>query len=91
MDGNHITRFFLEPEQALRAVFVAAEPLDQVATRFGYTASTLRSMASRFRATWDQGITPPFFAPTVGDDLPARVPAHINRAPIRRASVIAGN
>ena len=77
MDGNHITRFFLEPKQALhrryealRAIFVDTEPLGQVATRFGYTVSTLRSMASRVRAAWDQGSTPPFFALMGGDDLP---------------------
>ena len=55
MDGSHASRFFLEPKQtfqrqyeALRAVFVDAEPLDQVAARFGYKPSALRSMVSRF-------------------------------------------
>src|SRR5947209_20545613 len=57
MDGSHTSRFFLEPQQtfqrqyeALRAVFVEAEPIDRVAVRFGYKPSALKSMASRFRA-----------------------------------------
>ena len=67
MDGNHASRFFLEPKQtfqrqyeALRAVFVDAEPLDQVAERFGYRPSALRSMASRFRVDCRRGVAPPF-------------------------------
>jgi len=46
MDERHTSRFFLEPKQtfqrqyeALRAVFVEAEPIDQVAARFGYKLS----------------------------------------------------
>src|SRR5207249_11507507 len=57
MDGSHASRFFLEPKQtfqrqyeALRAIFVDSEPLDQVAARFRYKSSALRSMASRFRS-----------------------------------------
>jgi len=79
MDGSHTTRFFLEPEQAfhrqyeaLRAIFVDTAPLDEVAARFGFKASTLRSMASRFRVTCGRGGTAPFFARTDGDDLPAQ-------------------
>jgi hypothetical protein len=79
MDASHASRFFLEPKQtyqrqyeALRAVFVDAEPLDQVATRFGYKSSALRSMASRLRADCRRGVTPPFFSRTVADDPPDR-------------------
>jgi hypothetical protein len=64
MDGSHASRFFLEPKQtfqrqyeALRAVFVENQPLDQVAERFGYKPSALRSMACRFRGDCRQGVT----------------------------------
>jgi hypothetical protein len=74
MDGSHASRYFLEPKQtfqrqyeALRAVFVEHQPLDQVAQRFGYKPSTLRSMASRFRGDCRQGATPPLFSPTDAD------------------------
>jgi hypothetical protein len=67
MEGCRDRLFFLEPQQtfhrqyeALRAVFVEDQPLEQVAERFGYTTSTLRSMVSRFRAHRRGGATPPF-------------------------------
>jgi hypothetical protein len=81
MEGNHTSQFFLQPKQtfqrqyeALRALFVDDEPLDQVAQRFGYKPSALCSMASRFRGDCRRGTPPPFFAPMVADDLtgPAR-------------------
>jgi hypothetical protein len=88
MDGSHVSRFFLEPKQtfqrqyeALRAVFVDAEPLDQVAERFGYKASALRSMASRFRVDCRRGVTPPFFSRTGAGDLSGRARAKIVLAP----------
>ena len=67
MDDRPCTRFFLEPEgafhrqyEALRAHFLDDEPLADVAERFGYTVSTLKSMASRFRATCGAVSRPPF-------------------------------
>ena len=88
MEASHPRRFFLEPTQtfqrqyeALRAVFVEAQPLDQVAVRFGYKLSTLRSMVSRFRTGCRRGITPPFFSPMGGGDLPDRAPAQTDHAP----------
>ena len=70
MEGCHDRRFFLEPQQtfhrqyeALRAVFVEDQPLEQVAERFGYTISTLRSMVSRFRADHRRGSARPPFPP----------------------------
>jgi hypothetical protein len=83
MEPSHPSRFFLEPSptfqrqyEALRAVFVEDQPLEQVAQHFGYTLATLRSMASRFRTDWRRGLTPPFFTPmAVGDLLdPVRTP-----------------
>jgi hypothetical protein len=90
MDGNHTSRFFLEPKQtfqrqyeALRAIFVEDEPLDRVAERFGYKPSALKSMACRFRGDCRRSVTPPFFSPTDVDvhSGPARV--QIGRAPNR--------
>lgn len=98
MDESHTSRFFLEPKltfqrryEALRAVFVEAEPIDQVAGRFGYKPSALRSMASRLRADCRRGVTPPFFSPTDADDHPRRAPAKIGHAPSRPKSPTAGN
>jgi hypothetical protein len=98
MDGSHARRFFLEPKQtfqrqyeALRAVFVDAEPLDQVAARFGYKSSALRSMASRLRADCRLGATPPFFSRTAAGDLQERARAEADRAPNRPKSRTAGS
>ena len=82
MDGTHTSRFFLEPkptfqrrDEALRAIFVEDQPLDQVAVRFGYKLSALKSMASRFRADCRRGVATPFFSPTDADDPPGQPPA----------------
>jgi hypothetical protein len=88
MDESHARQFFLEPKQtfqrqyeALRAIFVAGEPLDQVAERFGYKSSALRSMASRLRVDCRRGVTPPFFSRTGGGDRSAHPRAKTVRAP----------
>jgi hypothetical protein len=93
MDGSHTSRFFLEPKQtfqrqyeALRAVFVEAEPIDQVAARFGYKLSALKSMASRFRADCRREVTTPFFSPTDADDQSGQAPAKTSHAPNRPKS-----
>jgi hypothetical protein len=93
MDGSHTSRFFLEPKQtfqrqyeALRAVFVDAEPIDQVAARFGYKLSALKSMASRFRAECRRGATTPFFSPTDADDHSGQPAAQTSHAPNRPKS-----
>lgn len=90
MDESHARRFFLEPQQtfqrryeALRAIFVDDEPLDQVAQRFGYKPSALRSMASRLRANCRHGVATPFFSPTGAGDPSARVHARTDPAPKR--------
>jgi len=91
MDGSHARRFFLEPQQtfqrryeALRAIFVDDEPLDQVAQRFGYKPSALKSMASRLRANCRHGVATPFFSPTGVGDPSALLDAKIDPAPKRR-------
>ncbi len=98
MDGSHTSRFFLEPQQtfqrqyeALRAVFVEAEPIDRVAVRFGYKLSALKSMASRLRADCRCGVTTPFFSPTDADDLSGQTPAKTSHALNRPKSPTAGN
>jgi hypothetical protein len=98
MDRSHTSRFFLEPQQtfqrqyeALRAVFVEAEPIDRVAARFGYKPSALKSMASRFRADCRRGLTTPFFSPTDADDQPGPAPVKNDHAPNRPKSPTAGN
>ena len=95
MDGSHASRYFLEPKQtfqrqyeALRAVFVENQPLDQVAERFGYKPSALRSMASRFRGDCRQGVIPPFFSPTDADGHPERTRDKTGHAPKRPKSRI---
>ncbi len=74
MEATHTSRFFLEPKttfqrqyEALRAIFVDGEPIDQVADRFGYKSSALRVMASRFRGDCRRGVTTPFFSTTDAD------------------------
>ena len=88
MDGSHARRFFLEPQQtfqrryeALRAIFLEGEPLDQVAERFGYKSSALRSIASRFRADCRCGVTTPFFSPTDADVPSGQPPAKTDHVP----------
>jgi hypothetical protein len=93
MDGSRTSRFFLEPKltfqrqyEALRAIFVEGQPLDQVAIRFGYKSSALRSMVSRFRADSRRGVTTPFFSPTDADDPSGQAPAQTDHNPNRPKS-----
>jgi hypothetical protein len=98
MDGSHTSQFFLEPKQtfqrqyeALRAVFVDAEPIDRVAGRFGYRSSALKSMVSRLRADCRRGVTPPFFSPMDADDHSGQATATTGHTPNRPKSPILGN
>jgi hypothetical protein len=68
MEDRRCCQFFRQPQgtfqrryEALRAIFVDGEALTQVAERFGYKISALRSIACRFRAECRRGDTPPFF------------------------------
>lgn len=97
MDDTRCRRFFLQPAngshrqyEALRACFVDQRPLREVAQRFGYCYSSLRSMASRFRTQVASGQALPFFLPRRADDLPAtrrRWPPHNPRS--RRSRIAA--
>ena len=82
MKDRHWSQYFLAPQQtthrryeALRAVFVAGEPLAVVAQRFGYKVSALKAMACRFRAECRRGATPPFSCRTAAGGLPGRAVA----------------
>jgi hypothetical protein len=85
MDDERCRQFFLRPQQtyqrryeALRAYLVEGQPLDEVADRFGYRPSSLKSMVCRFRAACACGAPPPFFFRTVVADQAA------GAAPTRR-------
>ena len=98
MEGGHASQFFLEPKEtlhrryeALRAVFVAGEPIARVAERFGYKLSALRSMASRFRVAWRRGVAPPFSSPTVAGDPPGAATRRAVRPANRRRSPTVAN
>jgi hypothetical protein len=74
MDDTACRRFFLEPDQtshrryeALRAIFVDGVPLNEVAERFGYRPTALRSLVSRFRSAQRAGNPPPFSFATAPD------------------------
>ena len=67
MNGNNFSHYFLTPEQpthrryeALRAVFVEEEPMQDVAQRFDVSYGTIRNWASEFSRTYQAGETPPF-------------------------------
>lgn len=98
MEGNLAKQFFLEPAQtfhrryeALRAVFLEDQPLEQVAERFGYTLSAFRSMASRFRSDRRRGVIPPFSSRTGAGDRAGHLRAGTGRPPIRPQSPTPAN
>ena len=62
MNRSDYTDYFLNPEQAnhrryeaLRAVFVEEESLQDVAQRFGLTYGSIRNWTSDFRRSRDAG------------------------------------
>jgi hypothetical protein len=91
-------RFFVEPEQtfhrryeALRAFFVGGQSLEQTAAQFGYRTTALKSMISRFRASYGKGQSPPFFFRTDGDAPPAADVAKMSADLKSPTSPTAGN
>lgn len=69
-------QFFLQPRatshrryEAFRAYFIDGQPLAQIAARFGYRLSSLKSFVCRFRASCTNGSPPPFLFP-MGADAP---------------------
>jgi hypothetical protein len=77
MEDSRCRQYFLVPKETsqrryevLRAIFLDGEPLADVARRFGYKISTLKSLACRFRAACRSGAAPPFSFRMAGDDIP---------------------
>jgi hypothetical protein len=98
MEDSRCTQYFLAPQEtsqrryeALRALFVDCEPLADVAQRFGYKASTLKSMACRFRAACRGNTTPPFSFRMAEDDTPGPTAAKTDTGPNSRRSRTAGD
>ena len=93
MDDERCRQFFLQPRQtfhrryeALRACFFGDQPLADVADRFGYRPSSLKSMVCRFRASCSNGGPPPFSFRTDAAALLGGDAAKIKTAPSRRTS-----
>jgi hypothetical protein len=82
MDDTRLATFFLRPTdpthrhyEALRAVLVEQQPMQDVATRLGYRYDTVRALVSRFRRQVAAGQPPPFLSP------PAAVVPPVRRSP----------
>ena len=93
MEDSHCRQYFLVPQEtsqrryeALRAIFVDGLPLADVAERFGYKVSTLKSMACRFRAACRGGAAPPFSFRMAEDDPPDLTAAKTDSGPRSRRS-----
>lgn len=83
MDDLACQQFFLHPTQtlhrqyeALRAVFVARQPLPQVAQQFGYAYGSLRNLVSAFRAQCGTGSAPLFSPTRCADGRTNLIPSH---------------
>jgi hypothetical protein len=88
VDTEPARQFFLQPQlnshrryEALRACILDEQSLADVADRFGYRLSSLKSMLCRFRAACSNGEPPPFFFQTAVDALPVNEVVTINMAP----------
>jgi hypothetical protein len=71
MDLTRFADCFLQPTdplhrqyEALRAVFVEQQPVQDVAQRLGYRYDTVRALVSRFRRPCDAAQLPPFRRPS---------------------------
>lgn len=93
MDGTAYQEYFLQPQdiwhrryEALRAVFVDEQPMQDAAQRIGVSYGTLRNWVSDFRRQRDAGRRPPFSrrrsavgqrsAPTTSRRSPSRMSMH---------------
>jgi hypothetical protein len=98
MEDSDCRQYFLAPQEthqrryeALRALFLDGAPLADVAERFGYKVSTLKSMACRFRVACRGGATPPFSFRMAEDDTPGPTAEKTGIGPRSRRSPTAGN
>lgn len=93
MDDFCCRQFFLEPTEiyhrqyeALRAFFVEGRRLEEIAQRFGYQESSLRSLVCRFRAQVQTDDLRPFLFDRSLDGLQAKLaPAPKSRQKRRRS------
>jgi len=89
MDGSRYRSFFLQPTdprqrqyEALRAVLVDEQPMQEVAQRLGYRYDSVRALVSRFRQQHDAGQPPPFLPrPTAADRQVRRLRCPRRRSP----------
>jgi hypothetical protein len=99
MDDEPCRQFFLQPQEslqrryeAMRAYFIDGRSLAEIADRFGYRLSSLKSMVCRFRASCGRGASPPFFfqtdadVPAVGGAAKIRTGRTDRRSPIADSS-----
>jgi hypothetical protein len=91
-------RFFLDPEltfhrryESLRAFFVEARPLAEVAARFGYKPTALNVMISRFNPQVRKRCVPPFSSRTGAGAHPASDAVTALPAPKNPPSRISGS
>jgi Helix-turn-helix domain len=80
VDDSSCRRYFIEPNdtlhrryEALRAYFVEQRPLQEIATRFGYTYDTLRQVIHQFRTQCRSG-SPPLFSRPRDPDVRPKLP-----------------
>lgn len=87
MNGSNYKDYFVQPAdslqrryEALRAVVVEEQPMQQVAERFDVGYGTVRNWVSEFRRGWDAGQSPPFsLRPRVEVRSPTRRRTATNR------------
>jgi len=75
MNGSRFSQFFLTTQQpthrryeALRAVFVDDEPMQDVALRFDVSYGTARNWVSEFSRTHEVGEIPSFLFQQISDE-----------------------
>ena len=88
MDDPRCQQFFVDPQltqhrhyEAIRAVVIEGQPLQDVAARFGFAYGTLRNLVAQFRACIRQGRTPPFSPALRADGPPPATPSRARSAP----------
>src|SRR5262245_5895077 len=93
MDDERCRQFFLQPQDtfhrryvAFRAYFLDGQPLTEIADRFGYRLSSLKSLLCRFRASCAHGAPSPFFFPMAAAALSADAAVQTKTAPNRPPS-----
>ena len=98
MDDALCRQFFLQPQQTLqrryeafRAYFLDGRPLAEVADRFGYRVSSLKSLVCRFRAACTGAGPTPFFFRTDAAALPAGAGRRTQTDPSHRMSRMPGS